>query len=982
MQQRASIPAIAESARVFQTPGKFYCVAVGFLVLSLSVALDVVVVVVHAETAQNDAKILKAFADGLENPELLKWPAAGSADPCGPPSWPHVFCSNGRVTQIQVQGLGLKGPLPPDLNRLDKLYNVGLQNNKFTGALPTFSGLSDLQFAYLDFNEFDIIPANFFAGLSSVRVLALDSNPFNKSAGWSLPDDLAQCAQLVNFSCSSCNLVGAVPAFFGTLPSLGSLRLSYNKLTGSIPATFRGSMLQILWLNDQDGDKMTGPIDAISSMAGLTQVWLHGNRFSGTIPEDIGRLTSLRELNLNGNQLVGMIPISLASMDLRLLDLSNNMFMGSIPKFRAANVSYNSNSFCRDKPGLQCAPQVIALLEFLHGLGYPERLASQWTGNDPCGGPWWGITCNVRNEVSIVNLQRVGLNGTVSPWLANLSSLVEVHLEGNNLHGVVPGNLTQLRLLRLLNLSGNDFDPPLPRFRRDVKVVTDGNAKLQDKPTPTPTPTRSPLHPTGRPNLPSNNPSSGKSRKPSPDGTSSRKSPYAATNRENSTNPKVVYIAAVAGGCAVLVLLLLLLGLYCLRTRAKKRSKSPPSSVVIYPKDSSDPSNILKYAVADGVEFDDRSTTNMSGSNIHMIDSGNLLISVQVLRKVTKDFAQENELGRGGFGVVYKGELEDGAKLAVKRMVVGTVTNKALDEFQSEIAVLSKVRHRNLVSLLGYAVEGNERLLVYEYMPQGALSRHLFHWRSHGLEPLSWTRRINVALDVARGVEYLHSLAHQSFIHRDLKSANILLDEDFRAKVSDFGLVKLAPDRERSVATRLAGTFGYLAPEYAVTGKITTKVDVFSFGVVLMELLTGLVALDEQRPEEKRYLAEWFWQIKSNGESLIASIDPALAATEENYETIQTIATLAGHCTARDPNHRPEMGHAVNVLGQLVEKWRPCEESEEFSGIDLTLPLPEMLKGWQEEGSREMSGASQDSKGSIPAKPAGFADSFTSADAR
>jgi serine/threonine protein kinase len=182
---------------------------------------------------------------------------------------------------------------------------------------------------------------------------------------------------------------------------------------------------------------------------------------------------------------------------------------------------------------------------------------------------------------------------------------------------------------------------------------------------------------------------------------------------------------------------------------------------------------------------------------------------------VTKNFAPENELGRGGFGVVYKGELDDGTKIAVKRMEAGVITNKALDEFQSEIAVLSKVRHRHLVSLLGYSIEDNERILVYEYMPQGALSKHLFHWKSFKLEPLSWKRRLNIALDVARGMEYLHSLAHQSFIHRDLKSSNILLGDDFKAKVSDFGLVKLAPDGAKSVVTRLAGTFGYLAPEYA-----------------------------------------------------------------------------------------------------------------------------------------------------------------------
>lgn len=186
-----------------------------------------------------------------------------------------------------------------------------------------------------------------------------------------------------------------------------------------------------------------------------------------------------------------------------------------------------------------------------------------------------------------------------------------------------------------------------------------------------------------------------------------------------------------------------------------------------------------------------------------------------MLQRVTNNFAERNVLGRGGFGVVYKGELEDGTLIAVKRMEAAVVSNKGLNEFQSEIAVLTKVRHRHLVALLGYCAEGNERLLVYEYMPQGTLAQHLFDYKMLGIRPLDWTKRMIIALDVARGLEYLHGLAHRSFIHRDLKPSNILLGDDLRAKVSDFGLVKLAPDGKFSVETRLAGTFGYLAPEYA-----------------------------------------------------------------------------------------------------------------------------------------------------------------------
>ncbi|MFS7928789.1 putative protein kinase RLK-Pelle-LRR-IX family [Helianthus anomalus] len=167
--------------------------------------------------------------------------------------------------------------------------------------------------------------------------------------------------------------------------------------------------------------------------------------------------------------------------------------------------------------------------------------------------------------------------------------------------------------------------------------------------------------------------------------------------------------------------------------------------------------------------------------------------------------------------------------MAVKRMESGVICNKPLYEFELEILVLTKVRHRHLVSLLGYSTEGLERILVYDYMPQGALSRHLFHCKNFKLEPFSWKRRLNIALDVARGMEYIHTLAHWSFIHQDLKSSNILHGDDFRAKVSEFELVKLVPDGGKSIMTRVAGTLRYAAPEYAGNYHFYSYIDVYIY---------------------------------------------------------------------------------------------------------------------------------------------------------
>nr|XP_027066700.1 receptor protein kinase TMK1-like isoform X4 [Coffea arabica] len=933
-----------------------------------------IVTLAFSVTDPGDLAILNQFRDGLKNPQLLNWPANGN-DPCGTPNWPHVFCSGNRVSQIQVRGLGLKGTLPQNFNQLSKLSNLGLQQNEFSGKLPSFSGLSELRYAYLDFNQFDTIPSDFFNGLVSLQVMALDYNPLNASTGWSLPSDLQSSAQLTNLTLMSCNLAGSLPEFLGSMSSLQVLRLSQNRITGGIPASFKDSTLKVLWLNQQSGEGMTGPIDIVATMGSLVSLWLHGNHFSGKIPKDINNLTYLQNLNLNTNDLVGLVPDSLASMPLNNLDLNNNHFMGPIPKFKAVNASYSANPFCQTSAGVSCAPEVMALLEFLDGVNYPPRLVQLWSGNNPCEGPWLGLSCNFNKKVDVLNLAKSNLSGNLSPSIASLDSLTHIYLGSNNLSGEIPSNWTELKALMLLDLSNNHLSPPWPNFSTTVHLNLKGNLPLSPSPSSsTPSPEGS------QTSIPSS---------PSTKGSNSSSSNPAKNSNQGghpSESKLVAVLAPVATFALVVCLVVPLLLCYC---KKRKDTCQAPSSIVIHPRDSSDPDNLVKISVADNTN---RSVSTLTGSgsasrnsgDSHTIEAGNLTISVQVLRNVTKNFAPENELGRGGFGVVYKGELDDGTKIAVKRMEAGVLSSKALDEFQAEIAVLSKVRHRHLVSLLGYSIEGNERILVYEYMPEGALSKHLFHWKSLKLEPLSWKRRLNIALDVARGMEYLHSLAHQSFIHRDLKSSNILLGDDFRAKVSDFGLVKLAPDGERSVVTRLAGTFGYLAPEYAVTGKITTKADVFSYGVVLMELLTGLVALDEDRPEESQYLAAWFWHIKSSEEKLMAAIDPALDVKEEKLESISIIAELAGHCTAREPNQRPDMGHVVNVLASLVEKWKPLDDdTEEYCGIDYSLPLNQMVKGWQEAEGKDCSYLDvEDSKGSIPSRPAGFAESFTSADGR
>ncbi|XP_010468419.2 PREDICTED: receptor-like kinase TMK4 [Camelina sativa] len=242
-------------------------------------------------------------------------------------------------------------------------------------------------------------------------------------------------------------------------------------------------------------------------------------------------------------------------------------------------------------------------------------------------------------------------------------------------------------------------------------------------------------------------------------------------------------------------------------------------------------------------------------------------------------------------------------------------------------------------------------------MSQGNLGHHLFDPAKHGYFPLTWKQRVRIALDVAQGVEYFHRFALESSIHRDIKSSNILLGDDMTAKVSDFGLVKVvAADGNHSAVQKTEGTFGYIAPEYAIDGVLTTKVDVYAFGVVLMEMITGKEALKEISGEETFQLVPWFRSILVKGK-IRTALDLTLDCDYDEViiRIIQQVAKLASYCTSRKPKRRPDMGHAVNVLKQLVEKWKsPCEEEgeeEESLGKDMDMNLVQCLQKWQDEGA-------------------------------
>ncbi|XP_013611579.1 PREDICTED: receptor-like serine/threonine-protein kinase ALE2 isoform X4 [Brassica oleracea var. oleracea] len=297
--------------------------------------------------------------------------------------------------------------------------------------------------------------------------------------------------------------------------------------------------------------------------------------------------------------------------------------------------------------------------------------------------------------------------------------------------------------------------------------------------------------------------------------------------------------------------------------------------------------------------------------------------------KATNNFAESRVLGEGGFGKVYEGLFDDGTKVAVK--VLKRDDQQGGREFLAEVEMLSRLHHRNLVNLIGICIEDRNRSLVYELIPNGSVESHL-HGVDKEASPLDWEARLKIALGAARGLAYLHEDSSPRVIHRDFKSSNILLEHDFTPKVSDFGLARNALDDEdnRHISTRVMGTFGYVVPEYAMTGHLLVKSDVYSYGVVLLELLTGRKPVDMMQPPGQENLVSWTRSLLTSREGLEAIIDQSLGQPEIPFDSIAKVAAIASMCVQPEVSHRPFMGEVVQALKLVCNE---CDEAKELNSV-------------------------------------------------
>ncbi|KAI3444509.1 hypothetical protein Pfo_001174 [Paulownia fortunei] len=387
-----------------------------------------------------------------------------------------------------------------------------------------------------------------------------------------------------------------------------------------------------------------------------------------------------------------------------------------------------------------------------------------------------------------------------------------------------------------------------------------------------------------------------------------------------------VVIGVVVGAVIVLILFLISLCVTALRRRSSGKGKLHRPVSEITPVVSKEIQEIIRdSAAADqrpiippgASSGESRATsgadTGSFGGSGSLPEVSHLgwgrWYTLRELEAACNGLSDENVIGEGGYGIVYYGVLADNTRIAIKNLLNNR--GQAEKEFKVEVEAIGRVRHKNLVRLLGYCVEGAYRMLVYEYVDNGNLDQWL-HGDVGEVSPLTWEIRINIIIGTAKGLAYLHEGLEPKVVHRDIKSSNILLDRQWHPKLSDFGLAKLLNSERSYVTTRVMGTFGYVAPEYACTGMLNEKSDIYSFGILIMEIITGRSPVDYTRPQGEGNLVDWLKMMVGNRKSEEV-VDPKLPERPAS-KALKRVILVALRCVDPDAQKRPKMGHVVHML--------------------------------------------------------------------
>ncbi|VVA14510.1 PREDICTED: probable leucine-rich repeat [Prunus dulcis] len=885
--------------------------------------------VIFSETNSRDAAVFISLKGAWTN--LPPSWNDKSNDPCGM-NWEGVTCNNSRVTALGLPAMDLKGQIEGDIGGLSELISLDLSFNKgLTGSLsPRLGDLSKLNILILAGCGFSGNIPEELGNLGELTFLALNTNKFTGQ----IPASLGNLSNLLWLDLVDNQLTGTLPIATPVTSGLDKLlkaehfHFSKNQLSGTIhPKLFSSEMklIHILF----DGNQFTGEIPSTIALVQTLEVLrLDRNALTGNVPSNITNLTHVNELNLAHNKLTGPLPDLTGMRSLLTVDLSNNSFdpseaprwfsnlpsittivlefgalegtvpekmfgIASLQQVKLKNNAFNDTLNLGDSisPQLQLVdlqnnqiPKITLGYEYKHTLilvgnpvctngtssnsfcQLPQQDTETYTTSSNCA----RITCPDNQKLSPQSCQcAYPFEGTLyfrAPSFRELSNVTMFHALETILWeilGLIPGSVSLenpfFDINDYLQIQLALFPPTGMYFNRSeiIRIGFDLNHQNQ---------------------------------KP-PEGFGPYYFiPYPYTfPGGNKSSMSTGVIIGTSVSCVAVVLGLVVVGIYAIRQ--KKRAERAIG--LSRPFASWAPSG-----------KDSGGAPQLKGARCFSFDE---------LKKCTNNFSDSNEIGSGGYGKVYRGMLSDGQVVAIKRAQQGSMQGGL--EFKTEIELLSRVHHKNVVGLLGFCFEQGEQMLVYEFMPNGTL-RESLSGRS-GIH-LDWKRRLRITLGSASGLAYLHELANPPIIHRDVKSTNILLDEHLTAKVADFGLSKLVADSGKGhVSTQVKGTMGYVDPEYYTTQQLTEKSDVYSFGVVMLELITA-----RQPLEKGKYIVREVLLMMDKNDEEHYGLRELMDRSIRNSGTLigfGRFLELALQCVEESAADRPTMSELVKAIETILQ---------------------------------------------------------------